>query len=324
MKHFSFTGVPTVDYYYLYQETEPRVVLGSTAIYASAALAKQGADILFSGPIGNNLNMDLLIPLKKLGILFELHQLDGIQPWLKMVFAANGQVTSLEIDTTCANDFKSDQLSKSFWNTHACWIGTSSHNYAVSVANHGQRQSCEIILSPQGQFGYRMNDIVTLIEKTDFLNCNTSEMASLGNGHLDVGLDILNSINPDLQILLTRGRYGAWYLNQDEVFSIPAIPQIESEFLVGAGDTFAATFHYHRIQGNPIQTCLQRATVASSLKIRGFSYTQMATLDEILSETKKLEPLLEVTNINRLSHEVTKWFRTENPDSTQEGTIELK
>ena len=56
MRDFSFTGIPTVDYYDLFEETKPRILLGSTAIYAAAALAKQGANVLFSGPVGADLN----------------------------------------------------------------------------------------------------------------------------------------------------------------------------------------------------------------------------------------------------------------------------
>ena len=71
MREFSFTGVPTVDYYDFFGETESRVIFGSTAIYAAAALAKQGADVLFSGPVGIDLNPNLLVPLRDFGIIFD-------------------------------------------------------------------------------------------------------------------------------------------------------------------------------------------------------------------------------------------------------------
>ena len=67
-------------------------------------------------------------------------------------------------------------------------------------------------------------------------------MASLGGGQLMNALNKVREINPGPAILLTRGRHGAWFIRRNEVFSIPAIPQVESEFLVGAGDTFAAPF----------------------------------------------------------------------------------
>ena len=42
MRDFSITGIPTKDYYDFHGEPESRIMFGSTAIYASAALANQG------------------------------------------------------------------------------------------------------------------------------------------------------------------------------------------------------------------------------------------------------------------------------------------
>jgi sugar/nucleoside kinase (ribokinase family) len=181
-----------------------------------------------------------------------------------------------------------------------------------------------VVLSPQGQFGDSLEDIVQLVEQLNFLNCNTAEMATLGNGRLLKGLTVLRKINPDLELLLTRGRNGAWFIGHDEVFSIPAIPQIESEFLVGAGDTFAASFHYQRIQGESIPTCLQRATVAAVLKIRGFAYTRMGTRGELLAKVEELAPRLPVEHAAWNSRSAIRWFETEDPDSTQDGAIEIE
>ena len=324
MREFSFTGIPTVDYYDFLGETESRIMLGGTAIYAAAALAKQGADVLFSGPVGTDLNPNLLTPLQDSGVMFELNEIAGPQPWLKMVFADGGQVTAIKIDLGVGTEFQAEQLSDDFWEARVCWIGFSPHDYTVAVANKGRTHGCEVVLSPQGQFGDSLEDIVQLVEQLNFLNCNTAEMATLGNGRLLKGLTVLRKINPDLEILLTRGRNGAWFIGHDEVFSIPAIPQIESEFLVGAGDTFVASFHYQRIQGESIPTCLQRATVAAVLKIRGFAYTRMGTRGELLAKVEELAPRLPVEHAAWNSRSAIRWFETEDPDSTQDGAIEIE
>jgi len=324
MREFSFTGIPTVDYYDFLGETESRIMLGGTAIYAAAALAKQGADVLFSGPVGTDLNPNLLTPLQDSGVMFELNEIAGPQPWLKMVFADGGQVTAIKIDLGVGTEFQAEQLSDDFWEARVCWIGFSPHDYTVAVANKGRTHGCEVVLSPQGQFGDSLEDIVQLVEQLNFLNCNTAEMATLGNGRLLKGLTVLRKINPDLELLLTRGRNGAWFIGHDEVFSIPAIPQIESEFLVGAGDTFAASFHYQRIQGESIPTCLQRATVAAVLKIRGFAYTRMGTRGELLAKVEELAPRLPVEHAAWNSRSAIRWFETEDPDSTQDGAIEIE
>ncbi len=324
MREFSFTGIPTVDYYDFLGETESRIMLGGTAIYAAAALAKQGADVLFSGPVGTDLNPNLLTPLQDSGVMFELNEIAGPQPWLKMVFADGGQVTAIKIDLGVGTEFQAEQLSDDFWEARVCWIGFSPHDYTVAVANKGRTHGCEVVLSPQGQFGDSLEDIVQLVEQLNFLNCNTAEMATLGNGRLLKGLTVLRKINPDLEILLTRGRNGAWFIGHDEVFSIPAIPQIESEFLVGTGDTFAASFHYQRIQGESIPTCLQRATVAAVLKIRGFAYTRMGTRGELLAKVEELAPRLPVEHAAWNSRSAIRWFETEDPDSTQDGAIEIE
>ena len=324
MREFSFTGIPTVDYYDFLGETESRIMLGGTAIYAAAALAKQGADVLFSGPVGTDLNPNLLTPLQDSGVRFELYEIAGPQASLQMVFADGGQVTSIKVDPGVGTEFQAEQLSDDFWEARVCWIGFSPHDYTVAVANKGRTHGCEVVLSPQGQFGDSLEDIVQLVEQLNFLNCNTAEMATLGNGRLLKGLTVLRKINPDLEILLTRGRNGAWFIGHDEVFSIPAIPQIESEFLVGAGDTFAASFHYQRIQGESIPTCLQRATVAAVLKIRGFAYTRMGTRGELLAKVEELAPRLPVEHAAWNSRSAIRWFETEDPDSTQDGAIEIE
>ena len=319
MRDFSITGVPTIDYYDFYGETESRTMFGSTAIYASVALAQQGADIVFSGPIGNNLDKKLLLPLTNAGIKFALHEMAGPQAWLRLVFTKGGRVTFFEIDQGVGQDFQAEQLTDDFWRARVCWIGTCSQAYKVAVATKGRSHGCEVGHSPQGEFGRSLDEFSAVAEKLTFLNTNTAEMATLGKGRLMNALHLVREINPELQLLLTRGRNGAWFIRHNEVYSIPAIPQVESEFLVGAGDTFAATFHYHRIQGNAIPVCLQRATAAAVLKIRGFSYTMMGNLDEVLAKTDELIPRLPVEYATWNDPQSNRWIEQENPDWTQFG-----
>ena len=322
MRDFSITGTPTKDYYDFFGETESRIMFGSTAIYASAALANQGADIVFSGPIGNDLDKKLLAPLTNVGVKFELHEMPGPQAWLRLVFAKGGQVTFFEIDQGVGEDFRAEQLTDDFWEACVCWIGTCPRAYTIAVATKGQAHGCEVGHNPQGDFGRSLDDFSAIVKNLTFLNSNTAEMATLGQGQLMNGLNSVREINPELQILLTRGRNGAWFIRHNEVYSIPAIPQVESEFLVGAGDTFAATFHYHRIQGNPIPICLQRATAAAVLKIRGFSYTMMGSLDEVLTKTNELAPRLPVEHTAWDSPQAVRWIEQETPDWTQFGPQE--
>ena len=319
MRDFSITGIPTIDYYDFYGETESRTMFGSTAIYASVALAQQGADIVFSGPIGNNLDKKLLLPLTNAGIKFALHEMAGPQAWLRLVFTEGGRVTFFEIDQGVGQDFQAEQLTDDFWRARVCWIGTCSQAYKVAVATKGRSHGCEVGHSPQGEFGRSLDEFSAVAEKLTFLNTNTAEMATLGKGRLMKALHLVREINPELQLLLTRGRNGAWFIRHNEVYSIPAIPQVESEFLVGAGDTFAATFHYHRIQGNAIPVCLQRATAAAVLKIRGFSYTMMGNLDEVLAKTDELIPRLPVEYATWNDPQSNRWIEQENPDWTQFG-----
>lgn len=319
MRDFSITGIPTVDYYDFFGETKSRVMFGSTAIYASVALAKQNANILFSGPIGHDLDKRLLTPLTDVGVNFALHEMAGRQAWLRLVFADGGRVTFFEIDYGVGEQFRAEQLTEDFWQARVCWIGTCPQAYKVAVATQGRLRGCEVGHSPQGEFGRSLDEFGAVVANLTFLNTNTAEMASLGKGRLMSALNTLREINPDLQILLTRGRNGAWFIRHNEMFSIPAIPQVESEFLVGAGDTFAATFHYHRIQGHPIPTCLQRATAAAVLKIRGFSYTKMGTLAEVLANTEELAPRLPVEYAAWNSPRAAGWIEQEAPDWTQFG-----
>lgn len=319
MRDFSITGIPTKDYYDFHDESESRIMFGSTAIYASAALANQGADLIFSGPISTEIDKKLLVPLLEYGVKFQLHEMSGPPAWLRLVFAEGGRVTHFEIDLGVGHEFRAEQLDDDFWNARVCWIGTCPRNYTIAVATKGQAHGCEVGHSPQGDFGNGIDEFSQVLNHLNFVNVNTAEMASLGAGDLMHGLNKVREVNPDLQILLTRGRNGAWFIRQNEIFSIPAIPQWESEFLVGAGDTFAATFHYHRIQGNPIPVCLQRATAAAVLKIRGFSYTTMGNLDEVLTKTSELAPHLPVEFTTFDGPEAIQWIEQETPDWTQFG-----
>lgn len=323
MRDFSITGVPTQDYYDFFGETESRIMFGSTAIYASVALAKQGADILFSGPISSELDKRLLTPLTDVGVKFALHEVAGPLAWLRLRFAEGGRVTFFEMDQSIGEDFRAEQLTDDFWEARVCWIGTCPQAYKIAVATQGKAHGCEVGHNPQGEFGSSLDEFSAVVENLTFLNSNTAEMASLGNGRLLNGLNTVREINPELQILLTRGRHGAWFIQHNEVYSIPAIPQIESEFLVGAGDTFAATFHYHRIQGNPIPVCLQRATAAAVLKIRGFSYTMMGNLEKVLAKTDELAPRLPVEYADLDSPQALRWIEKEEPDWTQFGTQDM-
>lgn len=319
MRDFSITGIPTKDYYDFHGETKSRIMFGSTAIYASAAIANQGADLVFSGPISSEIDKNLLTPLTDFGVKFQLHEMNGPPAWLRLVFAEGGRVTHFEIDFGVVQDFKAEQIDDDFWKARVCWIGTCPREYTIAVATKGQIHGCEVGHSPQGDFGNGIEEFSKILNHLNFINVNTAEMATLGDGDLMNGLNRVREVNPDLQILLTRGRNGAWFIRNNDIFSIPAIPQRESEFLVGAGDTFAATFHYHRIQGNPIPVCLQRATAAAVLKIRGFSYTTMGNLTEVLAKTAELAPHLPVEHAVWNSPQSIRWIEQEDPDWTQFG-----
>ena len=319
MRDFAITGIPTKDYYDFHGETESRIMLGSTAIYASMALAKQGADILFGGPISSELDKSLLRPLTDAGVKFALQELDGPPAWLRIVFGENGRFTFFEMDMGVGTNFRAEQLTEDFWDARICWLGTCPHPYKLAVAALGRAHGCEVGHSPQGEFGRDPAEFGPLIQNLTFVNTNTAELAELGGRRLLHAIHLVREINPDLQIFLTRGRHGAWFIRHNEIFSIPAIPQVESEFLVGAGDTFAATFHYHRIQGQPIPVCLQRATAAAVLKIRGFAYTTMGDLDEVLAKTDEIAPRLPVARAAWDSAEARRWIEQEEPDRTQFG-----
>ena len=73
-----------------------------------------------------------------------------------------------------------------------------------------------------------------------------------------------------------------------------------------------------------IPICLQRATVAAVLKIRGISYTRMGTKRELLAKVGELAPQLPVEHVAWNSRAATQWFEAEDPDSTQHGTIEIE
>ena len=58
------------------------------------------------------------------------------------------------------------------------------------------------------------------------------------------------------------------------------------------------------------------------LKIRGFSYTRMGNLVEVLTEAERISPLLPVEQAAQDSQQAIRWFAEESPDWTQFGSTE--
>lgn len=128
------------------------------------------------------------------------------------------------------------------------------------------------------------------LEKVEFFLLNEIEGAALGGGNRpEEILEGLKKRYPKAKIVLTLGKEGALYFDEEKTFFQPIFP-VKVMDTTAAGDTFTGYFLEAVSRGLPGDVCLKRAAAASAIAVsrKGASPSipDGAEVDAFLAEQK--------------------------------------
>ncbi|MCC6904683.1 MAG: hypothetical protein IT326_02500 [Anaerolineae bacterium] len=283
---FSITSLPTLDRYFFEGEPAPYVLLGSCGIFTSVMLATLGADVFYSGPHGDGFDEALTAPIRAAGVRIELFHLPGPRATLELRFNAAGEMAFFERIRGIEANFTAEHLPPAFWEGAIYWVGTCPTQVQQAVARRGKSQGTPVCLTTQKKYTGRLDSLLEVTPYLSTLFTNNTEArtwsrSEAGDASLHSVLERLRESSPGLRIVITRGARGAWLIEGEDFYSVPAAPVSELRYSIGAGDTFAANLAYALHTGLPVETALRRAVTAAAIKMRAVGYFEPPRPEEI-------------------------------------------
>lgn len=134
----------------------------------------------------------------------------------------------------------------------------------VDKANaHGMSISIDTQWDPDENWDIKLHQ---LLPKIDFFLPNNAEFINMtGASSVKEGLQQLKDVAGDCSVVITCGKEGAIYLEQNNINTIAG--QLNNEIVdtVGAGDSFNAGFIYRFLEGDRLEDCIKFATVTGAV-----------------------------------------------------------
>lgn len=258
---------------------------GGKGLNQSIALAKAGVNVYHAGKVGydgqafidylNSYGIDTryLIKDDNLPTGHAIIQVCNGENCIILFGGSNKAINKEDIDKTLSDFDKDDLL--------LIQNEISSLPYLIKKAHEkGMMIAFNVAPFDEGVFDYPL-DLV------DILIVNEVEGKGLAKVNSDLYKDIINGLKdkyPNKQIILTCGKDGAYYINNDLSIHELAL-SVKAIDTTAAGDTFTGYFLAMLLQGKDIKDCLSIATKASSITIQSLGAAQsIPNLKEVINK----------------------------------------
>ena len=239
---------------------------GGKGANQSVALAKAGLDVWHAGKIGGE-GAWLAELLEKYSVHTEyIQKYDGPtghtiiqitpegQNSIILFGGGNQSITREEIDSTLANFSEGDYL-----------VLQNEINLMPEILKAARERGMVICLNPAP---FDQTILTWPLDVVDLLVVNEIEAQELAGreGAFQEILDELVGKYPDMEILMTVGKQGAYFGNKEERIHVPIVdsPVVDT---TAAGDTFFGYFLASRIKGMSVKESMERATRASAITV---------------------------------------------------------
>jgi sugar/nucleoside kinase (ribokinase family) len=149
-------------------------------------------------------------------------------------------------------------------------------------------------------------DLLKVLKQVDILMINEEEARQLsGEDNLLDAAKSVRGLGPST-LVIKRGEYGAMLFgpNDDDIFSVPALPLAKVVDPTGAGDCFAGGFMGYiakkgtGLTSENLRTAMLWGSVMASFCVEGFSYDQLRGIEES-SVANRFERLVRMCEIPR-------------------------
>lgn len=293
MPHFSVTSLTSIDHITLHNQPQ-QITVGSCGFYLAMALARLGADVQYTGLVGEDFDSSRLDPLRAAGAAVALARLPGQTARLDLTYDPAGNPARIIYDEGVGPSARAEDLPLTFWDATVLWLGTISYPIQQAIAQRAAPHQ-SVYLSTQGEFRGKAPELRALAPHLSLLFANGQEAEEFGFGGLARSIDTLLTLNPRLGLVITHGPRGAWYITAHQRLAVPAAPHPTIVNTTGAGDTFNAAFAFQLQRAAPPAHALQWATTAAALSMRAYAYFNLPTTPETDAALAVLRPHLPVT-----------------------------
>ena len=238
---------------------------GGKGLNQSVAAARAGAKVYHAGVIGSDGGM-LRAVLEEsgadVGYLQQVQEQNGhaiiqlsagAQNSIFLHVGTNGMVTKEYIDAVLENFSAGDILVLQNEISNVPYLIERGHEIGMRVIFNPSPFEPSLLQLPLEKLDYL---ILNEVEAADFFGCDEpSEIISQKQKRY-----------PSLKMVLTLGKEGCIYADENDVISCPAF-QVEAVDTTAAGDTFAGYFAAALAEEMDIQSALRRASAASALAV---------------------------------------------------------
>lgn len=242
-----------------------QVNCGGKGLNQSVALAKAGAEVYHAGCIGaggrmlvemlreSNVNIDYLIEVDEIQGNAMI-QVNALGENCILLFGGSNQcITNEHMDEVLSHFEKGDYL-----------LLQNEVNALPDIVEKAYEKGLVIVLNPSPY-----NDKLKSVDfgKLSWLLVNEVEAEQIsGSANPEEVWKILHDKYPKLSVVITLGAEGSICYTVDECVKQEAC-RVNVVDTTAAGDTFTGYFIAGIMEGLPVQQCMKRAAVASSLSV---------------------------------------------------------
>jgi len=264
--------------------------VGGSATYFSMA-AGGLAPVQLVGVVGEDFPREAVRDLEDRGV-----DVDGLETiaggltfrWKGRYHENMNDRDTLETQLNCFEHF-SPKLPEKYKQTDHLFLANIQPSLQLEVlAQMGRRPMVVGLDTMNLWIDIARDDLLNVLKQVDILMINEEEARQLsGEDNLFDAARSVRALGPST-LIIKRGEYGAMLFgpNEDDIFSVPALPIAQVADPTGAGDCFAGGFMgYIAKQGSGLTTVNLRnamlwGSVMASFCVEGFSYDQLRGIEE--------------------------------------------
>ena len=257
--------------------TTVRMSRGGAAANLAVSLAKSSHDVYFLGVVANDLPGKMFYEeLIRGGVTPVLQNAKGSTGVVVAMIASDGQramLTDRGVNSLISIDFAIEQIETGFDHVHIS--GYTFLDPATSVVGEKLLRYCDehkisssvdvCSLAPLQKMG--VQNFLSAVEGAAIFFANEEEaLAVTQTSEIDAALSSLQSSFSE--VVVTRGAKGAVAARNDASFSVPSQSK-EVLDTTGAGDASTGAYLAARLDGNDVDTALDKAMAAAAIVVRG-------------------------------------------------------
>jgi len=254
-----------------------RMSRGGAAANLAVSLAKSSHDVYFLGVVANDIPGKMFYEeLLRCGVTPVLQNAKGSTGVVVAMIESGGQramLTDRGVNSLLSIDFVIEQIETGFDHVHVS--GYTFLDPSTSLVGEKLLHYCDehkisssvdvCSLAPLQKMG--VQNFLSAVEHSSFFFANEEEaLAVTQTSEIDAALSSLrSSFN---EVVVTRGADGAVAARNDASFSVRSQSSVVLD-TTGAGDAATGAYLAARLDGNDVNTALNKAMAAAAIVVRG-------------------------------------------------------